>query len=84
MPNLVHVYDEEIYGENEAFYDADTDELIHEWNCNDASWRSEYLEPIFEHYGFNFLNDLNDKYLTLFQEYLRKTYGDDIEDLEDE
>lgn len=78
MPNLIHVYDEEIYGEIEGFYDADTGELIHEWNCNDASWRGEYLEAIFEHYGFVFLDDPKDIWHTKFQEYLKETYADDI------
>ena len=83
MPNLVHVYDEEIYGECEGFYDADTGELIHEWNCNDATWRGEYLEAVFEHYGFNFLNDPGDKYHAKFQAYLKETYAEYLEEDEE-
>lgn len=85
MPNLVHVYNEEIYGECEGMYDADTGELIHSWNCNDASWRGEYLEPIFEHYGFNFQNDPKGKFHNKFQEYLKEFYCSDEDegDLDD-
>ncbi|MGZ4849842.1 MAG: hypothetical protein ACXV2C_00520 [Candidatus Bathyarchaeia archaeon] len=85
MPNITIVYDtENVYGENEAAYDTDTGELIHWWNCNDASWRGEYLEPLFEHYGFTFGNDPKGVFEEKFRDYLRKEYADEIEDDEED
>lgn len=80
MPKICIIYDEQVYGENEGAYDVDTGELIHSWSCNDATWRGEYLEPIFEHFGFEFVNDVDGYFENKFREYLRETYYIDDED----
>jgi len=79
MARLVHVYDEEVYGENEAFYDADTGKLVHTWNVNDASWFVE-LEPVFKKYGIKFLSDRGNKFHKKFIAYLEDKYCNEKEE----
>jgi hypothetical protein len=81
MPKITIVYTEE-WGEAEAAFD-EKGEMIHYWSCNDATWRGEYFEPLFEHFGIEFGDDTDNKLTEKFEAYLKKEYSDD-EAVEDE
>lgn len=49
MEKIFHVYLEDYEGE---FWFNNKGEFLQGWACNDANWRSEYMNPLLESLGF--------------------------------
>lgn len=56
---LKFVYSQD-YGEIEGVFD-ENDNLIHTWDCNDATWRHEYFNPLLEKLGFKVIDSFDKK-----------------------
>ena len=75
MKKIYYVYDEgdcEMYGETEGFFD-EKGTLLQWWCCNDANWRSEYMDPLLEALGFNVIYPTK-KIAQKFIKEIRKAY----------
>ena len=64
------------------FFDEDF-KLIHQWSCNDAQYRHEYMSPLFEKLGYEmkFIDPENKKVKQVIIEVL-KNFGYSDEDFE--
>jgi hypothetical protein len=73
MKTIINLFVEE-FGEVDAFFDAETGELLHYWSCNDAAWRHEYMAPLFEKVGVRVLrdHDVHETVLKQFKARLKK------------
>ena len=52
MKTIYHVMYEGELGEAEGFYNKEQ-ELLHSWDCNDANYRHEYMNPLLLKLGIN-------------------------------
>lgn len=88
MKIIYMVYTERC-GETEGVFN-EAGECIHYWWCNDANWRGEYFNPMFEELGIKILDSEREmgqeKYDQLVEKLLAKIKedGHDFEDEEEE
>ena len=72
------------YGESDVLFD-ENDKIIDWWNCNDASWRSEYFSGVLAFFGYEDA-DVSDKKRKkleqIFRDYLVESGMCDKDDLD--
>ncbi len=77
---IYHIYLED-YGEMDFFFDQKY-KYLHHWNRNDADFRDEYMNPLFEKIGFEIVEaDFEDK---RFHDKIIKALEESGVDTEDE
>lgn len=73
--NLTYLYVEE-FGEMDAFFDGDR--VVHYWFGNDANYRPEYMNKLFEYGGIHIKHATGVKRIAKLKQLLRERVSADI------
>lgn len=78
---MIRIYYTEWFDCN--FFFEENFKLIHQWSCNDALYRQEYMSPLFKKLGYDmkFINPENENVKQVIIEQL-KNFGYTDEDFE--
>lgn len=73
MRTVYTYYSEEEYGEVQAFFDEKF-KIITAWSCDDANYRSEYMDPLFEAVGVKMVHLPANKF-EMADKAIKKEFG---------